>query len=55
MKCISRGKKMMKLFDFDDVRNMYEYVGCNTNGYYGFYFTQPVMLQRFRNKFVLPE
>ena len=43
----------MKLFDWDDVGKMGEYVVCKINGYYGFTFTQPVMLQIFSNEFYL--
>ena len=42
---------MMNLFDCDDVGNMEKYVGCYTIGYYGFTFTQSVMLQIFRDEF----
>ena len=46
---------MKKLFDCDDVGSMDDYFGCNTNLYYGFTFTQPVMLQIFINDFSLPK
>ena len=46
---------MMKLFDCDDVGNMDEYVGYKINGDDCFTFTQPVMLQSFRNEFALPK
>ena len=45
----------MKLFDCDDVVNMYEYVGFNINGDYVFTFTQLMMLQSFRDEFDLPK
>ena len=45
----------MQLFDCDDVGNMDEYVGCKIWREEGiFTFTQPVMLQSFKDEFDLP-
>ena len=43
----------MKLFNFDDVVNMDEYVGCKINEEYGLFFTQQVILKIFRHEFDL--
>ena len=48
-------KKIMKLFDCDDVGNMDGYVGWKINVDDGFTFTQTVMFQSFGDEFSLPK
>ena len=45
----------MRLFDCDDVGNMDNYIGYNTNGDDGFNLNQPVMFQSFSDEFILPK
>jgi hypothetical protein len=47
--------EMKKLFECEDVGDFDEYVGCKISRDEGFKFTQPVMLQSFKDEFDLPE
>eukprot|EP00979_Chaetoceros_neogracilis_P018749 scaffold11121_cov544-Chaetoceros_neogracile.AAC.1 len=46
---------MKKLFECEDVGDFDEYVGCKISRDEGFKFTQPVMLQSFKDEFDLPQ
>ena len=47
--------EMIQLFDFDDAGNMDEYIGCKIGREEGiFTFSEPVMLQSFKDEFELP-
>jgi len=51
----SLSRKMKNLFECEDVGDFDEYVGCKISREDGFTFTQPVMLQSFKDEFDLPE
>lgn len=47
--------EMKKLFECEDIGDLNEYVGCKISRNDGFTFTQPVMLQSFKDEFDLPD